>query len=60
MLKPKRFITAFKMRANVVSDNVALARSKIKEDVDYRQCHTQKETLGHILGQCIYTKKARI
>jgi hypothetical protein len=60
ILKPIKFITALKTRANVAGDKVALAREKIKEDVDCRRCHAQKETLGHILGQCVYTKKARI
>jgi predicted nuclease of restriction endonuclease-like RecB superfamily len=48
------------MRANVAGDKAALARAKIKEDISCRKCHTQKETLGHILGQCIHTKKDRI
>jgi hypothetical protein len=47
------------MMAVIAGDKVALARAKIK-DVDCRRCHAQKETLGHILGQCVYTKKARI
>jgi hypothetical protein len=56
VLKPSKFIAALKMRANVAGDKAALARAKIKEDINCRRYHAQKETLG----QCIYTKKARI
>ena len=60
ILKPSKYITALKMRANVAADKVSLARAKIKRDVECRKCHVQKETLGHILGQCIHTKRERI
>jgi hypothetical protein len=60
LLKPSNFITALKMRANVAGNKAALARAKIKDDITCSHCHAQKETLGHILGQCKYTKKARI
>jgi hypothetical protein len=35
-------------------------RARIKGDIACRKCCTEKETLGHILGQCIHTKKERI
>jgi hypothetical protein len=44
------------MHANVAGDKAALARAKIKNDINCRKCHAQKKTLGHILGQCIHTK----
>jgi hypothetical protein len=59
-LKPSKFITALKMRANIAGDKVALARAKIKNEVACRRCQTQIETLGHVLGQCLATKKDRI
>jgi predicted nuclease of restriction endonuclease-like RecB superfamily len=48
------------MRANVAGDRAALARAKIAKDIECRKCRVQKETLGHILGQCTSTKKERI
>jgi hypothetical protein len=60
ILRPSKYITALKMRANIAGDRAALTRAKIKDDINCRKCHTQKETLGHILGQCIFTKKGRI
>jgi hypothetical protein len=61
ILRPSKYITALKMRVNVAGDRVSLIRAKIK-DINCRKCRAQKETLGHILGQCIYeyTKKDRI
>ena len=60
IFRPSRFITALKLRANVAGDRAALCRAKITKDIECRKCHAQKETLGHILGQCTYTKKDRI
>jgi hypothetical protein len=60
ILRPSKYITALKLRANVAGDRAALIRAKIKDDINCRKCRAQKETLGHILGQCIYTKKDRI
>jgi hypothetical protein len=48
-----------KMRANVTGEKAPLARATIKVDRACRKCHIHKETLGHILGQCIHTKKER-
>lgn len=60
ILTPSKYVTALKMRTNVAGDKAALIRAKIKDDINCRKCHAQKETLGHILGQCINTKKERI
>ena len=59
-LKPSKYVTALKMRANVAADKVALSRAKLRDDVSCRKCRVQNETLGHILGQCVSTKKDRI
>jgi hypothetical protein len=60
ILRPSKFITALKLRANVAGDRAALARAKVTKEIDCRKCRAQSETLGHILGQCTYTKKERI
>jgi hypothetical protein len=60
ILRPSKFVTALKMRVNIARDKAALARAKIKGGITWRKCHTQKETLGRILGQCTYTKRERI
>jgi hypothetical protein len=60
IFRPSKFITALKLRANIGGDRAALARAKITKDVNCRKCRAQTETLGHILGQCTYTKKERI
>jgi hypothetical protein len=60
IFRPSKFITALKLRANVAGDRAALARAKITKEVNCRKCRAQTETLGHILGQCTYTKKERI
>jgi hypothetical protein len=60
ILKPSKYITALKMRANVAADKVALARAKIRRDIECRKCHIQKETLGHILGQFIHKKRKEL
>lgn len=56
LLKPSRFITALKMRANVAADKVSLNRAIKNNSVLCRHCKVVPETLGHIVGQCIYTK----
>jgi hypothetical protein len=60
ILRPSKFITALKMRANVAGDKAALARAEVKGRIRCGKCHTQKGTLGHILDQYTYTKKERI
>lgn len=59
LLRPSKYITALTMTANVTADKASLARAKIRRDVECRKCHVQKETLGHILGQCVHTKKRK-
>ncbi|CAG9825805.1 unnamed protein product [Phaedon cochleariae] len=60
ILKPGRMITALRMRTNSCSNRVAMNRIGPVPDIDCRQCGTQLETLGHILGMCRYTKPSRI
>lgn len=60
LLKPSRYITALKMRANVAADKISLNRADKSNRVLCRHCKALPETLGHILGQCIYTKSRRI
>ncbi|GJQ68522.1 hypothetical protein Trydic_g17092 [Trypoxylus dichotomus] len=60
LLQPCRFITALKMRTKTTANRVVLARAGPVADPNCRKCRTQKETLGHILGQCVYTKPDRI
>lgn len=60
LLKPTRYISALKLRANVAGNKVSISRAAKSGDVLCRQCKVQLETLGHILGQCINTKKSRI
>jgi hypothetical protein len=44
ILRPSKFLTALKMKADVAGDRAALARAKIKGRVTCRKCHAQKET----------------
>ena len=61
LLKPHRMITALKMRTNSCADRAAMSRAKLGTgDLSCRRCGSQKETLGHILGQCVSTKPDRI
>lgn len=60
LLKPCRLLTALRMRTNTCSDKAAMNRAEPQVDVMCRQCGSQIETLGHILGQCTSTKPARI
>ncbi|XP_071581965.1 uncharacterized protein [Temnothorax nylanderi] len=55
-----RYITALKLRANVAANKVSLNRVAKTGNVMCRKCKAQPETLGHILGQCTYTKSGRI
>lgn len=60
LLKPCRYITALKLRANAAGDKVSLNRAAKTNDILCRHCKVLPETLGHILGQCTYTKPMRI
>jgi hypothetical protein len=60
LLKPCRFITALQLRTNTGGNRSSLNRAVPQESLLCRKCHVQKETLAHILGQCIHTKGPRI
>ena len=60
LLKSTRYISAIHMRTNTFGTRVAMARAYKGTDVTCRRCREQTETLGHVLGQCIYMKPARI
>lgn len=60
LLRPSRFITALKMRTNVAANKVSLNRATKTGSILCRHCKALPETLGHILGQCTYTKSLRI
>jgi hypothetical protein len=60
LIKPNRYITALRMRTNTAGDKMALNRIKPQVDLTCRKCRVQRETLGHILGQCTSTKSQRI
>ncbi|KAG5863424.1 hypothetical protein JTB14_036555 [Gonioctena quinquepunctata] len=53
-------ITALRMRTNSCANRVAMNRAVPVPNLNCCQCDTQLETLGHILGQCRYTKPSRI
>ncbi|XP_039303390.1 uncharacterized protein LOC120357295 [Solenopsis invicta] len=60
LLKPGRFITAFKMRTNTTANRTTLARAGPVADVKCPKCKTKPETLAHILGQCTIMKEHTI
>lgn len=60
LLKPCRFITALQLRTNTADNRTSLNRAIPQKDLSCRKCRASKETLAHILGQCIHTKAARI
>lgn len=60
MLKGGRLIDAIRMRTNTFGTRVVLARTNRHQEVMCRKCGDNPETLGHILGQCLYTKDKRI
>jgi Reverse transcriptase (RNA-dependent DNA polymerase) len=60
LLRPCRFITAVQMRANVAVTRTTLVRTGARTSDKCRRCGNRKETLGHIIGYCSYTKPARI
>ncbi|KAG5896308.1 hypothetical protein JTB14_008864 [Gonioctena quinquepunctata] len=53
-------ITALRMRTNSCANRVAMNRTVPVPNLNCRQCDTQLESLGHIPGQCRYTKSSRI
>jgi hypothetical protein len=56
LLKPGQFTTALKMRSHTTANRVALHRVRPQPDLNCRKCCAKNETLGHILGLCVYTK----
>lgn len=60
VLKPCRFITALQLRTNTAGNRTSLNRAIPQRDLNCRKCKISKETLAHILGQCIHTKASRI
>lgn len=60
VLKASRYIDALRLRTNTYGTRVVLARANKHMDVTCRRCHTQPETIGHVLGLCIHTKQLRI
>jgi hypothetical protein len=56
ILRLSNYNTTLKMRTNKAS----VVRAEGRDLVACRKCHIQKETLGHITGQCACTKKQRI
>jgi Reverse transcriptase (RNA-dependent DNA polymerase) len=59
LLRPCRFITALQMRANVAVTRSTLQRVGSRTTCRCRKCGG-RETLGHIIGYCPFTKPARI
>lgn len=60
LLSGSRYLTALRLRTNTFGTRVVLAQVNKGAPVTCRRCHSQNETLGHILGICIHTKSARI
>jgi hypothetical protein len=60
LLKPSRFLTALRMRSSTTSDRVSLHKAIPQATITCRKCKEKNETLAHILGQCLHTKKRRI
>jgi len=60
LLKPTRFITALQLRTNTAGNRTTLNRARQNVDPSCRKCRVKLETLNHILGECTYTKPARI
>ncbi|XP_076397961.1 uncharacterized protein LOC143266308 [Megachile rotundata] len=60
LLKPSRYLDALKLRSNTFGTRVVLRRADKQQSLNCRRCNMQYETLGHVLGNCIHTKAARI
>lgn len=54
------FIKALQFTTNTYGTRIAIERANKTGVVHCRRCHTKLETLGHVLCECICTKKARI
>lgn len=60
MLSSNRFITALKLRENVAANKTSTNRVTKHGSILCRHCKSLPESLGHILGQCTYTKQMRV
>jgi hypothetical protein len=60
LLKPSRFLTALRLRGGMTSDKVTMNKVVPQSNVKFRKYRACKETLAHVLGQCVYTKVQRI
>lgn len=54
------FIDALKLRTNTFGTKVALGRELAEPEVLCRRCRLKPETLGHVIGECVAGKRARI
>ena len=60
IMESSRFIDAIRLRTNIFGTRVAMARANKRMVTVCRRCGEHQETLGHVLGQCVNIKPARI
>ena len=60
LLKPCRFLTAFRLSSGMTGDRVSLNQAIPQRTLSCRRCKTSVETLAHIVGQCTSNKPQRI
>ena len=60
MLRPGQFIDALKLRTNTFGTRVALGHELAEPEVLCRRCRLKPETLGHVIGECVAGRLARI
>lgn len=60
LLKPSRYLDALKLRSNTFGTRVVLRRQNKEIDPMCRRCKMQLETLGHVIGNFLFTKNKRI
>lgn len=58
-MKPGQFIDALHMRTNAYETRVAINRAMKTAKIRFRRCPATRETLSHILGQCLAGYRAR-
>ena len=59
LLKLRSFMTALRLRGGMTSDKLTMKSVVPQPNVKCRKCTAWNETLGHILGLCVYTKAHR-
>jgi hypothetical protein len=59
-LSESRFINALKLRTDTLGTRVALRREDSSRSDICRRCLSDRETLGHVLGQCVHGKSRYI